>query len=159
MAYSLTASRTFPIMLRCTMTTPPTVDKLITALDSSDVEVREAAKTALRKMGPDAVEPLIATMQTKTSRACWEAARVLSLIDDPRWIAPMEAALTSCAPLLGQVAVAALEPLGYVVAQAMIDALPRSHKVVQLQILAALEQICSREAVPAIVEVLRTATF
>lgn len=127
----------------------------IQALANPNILVRQPAKEALIELGSAAVEPLLAAMKNETSRICWEAASVLSQIDDPRWIAPMQNALMSSNCVLGQVAVKALKNLNMDISDVFIQSLPRCHYTVQIHIVVALEKYRNKHAAVPLMKMLR----
>ncbi len=130
----------------------------IAELDSPDRDQREVAKTHLLAAGSHAVESLITAMQAGTKRQCYEAAHVLGQIDDERWVAPMQEVLTSSNVLLAEAAAIALERHGQRSIEGYLHALPHSHSIVQLRIVAALERIGDLRAVRPLIALLSVAS-
>lgn len=120
------------------MITPETISALVQALESSDSLVRQNSGYMLLEAGPEAVPALIEAMRTPSRRMCWEAARLLARIDDPRWFEPMVEALATDNILLGQVAVKTLAGFGRRVTLALSAALDTSHPLVRPHIIEAL---------------------
>ena len=131
--------------------------RLIEDLDSPDRTVRLQAKEQLTAIGSDAVEPLIEAMRGESIRKGYEAADVLGLIDDERWLGPMAEALTSRNFMLGQMAVSALETHPEYAVKAFIRALPDCHTMVQPTIVGTLERIADSHAVPHLMQLLKSA--
>lgn len=127
----------------------------IQALANPDILIRQAAKEALVEFGSAAVEPLLIAMKNQADRSSWEAACVLSQIDDPRWIKPMQNALTSPNCVLGQVAVKALKNLNTDMSDIFIQVLPHCHYTVQIHIVVALEQSRNKRVVAPLIKMLR----
>ena len=133
------------------------IEAYIQALANPDIMIRQAAKEALAGFGSDAVEPLLTAMKNHDERICWEAALVLAQIDDPRWIKPMQEAITSSNHVLGQVAVKALKNLNADMSDAFLQALPHCHYTVQVHIVVALENSRNkRVAIPLMRMLLHT---
>jgi HEAT repeat protein len=132
------------------------LESWIADLDSADPEVHQGAVEKLLDAGSAAVEALIRTMQTQTGRKAWEAASILSQIDDPRWREPMKAMLTSPNPIVAALAAAALERFGASVIDAFVDALPRCSCVVQMQIVGILGRIGDQRCVFPLINLLCT---
>jgi HEAT repeat protein len=129
---------------------------LIKSLASSDYEVREDARRQLLTLGSAGVEPLIAALREESTRISWEAASILSEIDDPRWIQPMREVLSSRNPLLGHAAVTALTTLGSQAVEIFLTELPHCHHTVQTQMLASLGKIGDQRAVTPLMRLLKT---
>src|SRR5687767_11007700 len=136
------------------MTAEWAVSQWIDDLDSLDIEQRQAARAQLGSLGSAVVESLIDAMWSDTARRCWNAAEVLAQIDDPRWKAPMQEALTSSHPILGQVAARALVRWGCETVPALIAALPSAHGMAQLEIVMALQAIGDVRAVEPLIDFL-----
>lgn len=133
------------------------LDKLIQELDQSDSEVRAQVREQLIRAGADAVELLIAALQSPNVRISWQAAIVLEKIPDPRWIQPMISAINSSNILLGQAAVSALEnALRVEAVECFLSALPHSRLVVQIALINALERLQSPSCAEALSRFLET---
>jgi hypothetical protein len=134
------------------------ISQCIEALDSLDSGERADARERLLEFGRDAIDPLIEALRSDTARRCWNAAEVLALIDDPRWIEPMQDVLTSPHPVLGQMAARALAQHGYLCVPALVAALPNSRMLAQVEIVLVLEHIGDLRAVAPLMELLRRTT-
>jgi HEAT repeat protein len=132
------------------------ITNLIEDLNCPDRATRRRAKEALVKIGPAAVEPLIAALSSQTTYQCYEAADVLSQIPDPRWLEPMAAALTSRHIILGQMAVRALENYPAFAFNVFIKALPDCHPMVQAILVQELEKFADRRAVRPLMQLLES---
>ena len=130
------------------------INQFIEKLDHPDWHTRQNAKSNLLGMGYVIVQPLIDTMLTEKGYKCWEAATLLAQIDDPRWIAPMQSVLRTKHPILGQVAVGALERCGSSTIDALLAALPDNRYMVQMQIVSVLERIGDSRATLPLLELL-----
>jgi HEAT repeat protein len=124
------------------------------ALDSSDIEVRRLARARLVEKGSAVVEPLIEIMLTQSGRRAWEAALILTQLDDPRWREPMCKMLTSTHPVLGQVAANALLRFGAECVDVLIAALPNSSYLTQIAIIEVLGKIGDTRAVVPLMSLL-----
>ena len=67
--------------------------KLIEALSDTNRDLREEAVNALVKLGPAAIDPLVAALKSNDGIVRQEAAGALGRIRDPRVVDPLIAAL------------------------------------------------------------------
>ncbi|SRR5258708_4229572 len=133
------------------------IDKLIQELDDTNNEVRANAKEHLIQIGADAVEPLIVALRSGSLRQSWQAAVVLGLIPDSRWLEEMQGALSSSNILLGQAAVIALEnALHSGAVDHFLEVLPHSKLVVQIALISSLERLQDIRAVEPLSRLLVT---
>jgi HEAT repeat protein len=139
------------------VSTETDIFKWIEDLDSTDFDVRQAAKDELLAAGSAVIEPLIAATQVLTQRRCWEAASILVQIDDPRAAQALKVAFKSGHPILAQTAIRGLVRYGGRFTTVLVEALPNSRELIQLEIVQALEEIGARTAVSALMTLLRTA--
>jgi HEAT repeat protein len=133
-----------------------TMNEWIEMLASPDYDMRVKAKKHLVDFGGGGIEPLIAAVKGATGRQAWEAASVLSQIDDPRVGRLMGELLKSPNIILTQVAAQALVRYGEQGAACLLKVLPTSRELTQIEILGALEAIGSRRAVVGLMEFLKT---
>lgn len=131
-----------------------TIYILVQALDLVDSDIRKNAARALTSFGRDAVPALIDGLQSATKRQCWESAKVLITIDDPRWLQPMIEALKSKNVMLGQIAFQAVAPHINTSPEILLDALPESHRMVKPHIIKRLAELDARDAIPTIIRLL-----
>lgn len=134
----------------------PTVDSMIAALESHDVEVRTQARLRLMRMGAQVMEPLIAASKSQTQYQCWEATRVLAEMSDTRCMWALIEGLGHSEPLVGQIAASALGRYGDKAVTALLDILPRAPFMVQLQIARSLREINDLRAVEPLMDLLET---
>ena len=126
------------------------------ALDSLDARAKLNARECLIAMGPVVVDRLIGAVHSETIHQTWEVASVLAEVDDPRCVQLMEEILTSRNPLLGSVAVRALQKRGKESVIRLLEALPQCKMLVQIGIVEALEKIGDPQAVGPLMELLRS---
>lgn len=131
------------------------IQSLIDQLDSADPFVSNILSKRLLECGNAAVPYLIdALLYTRLPRS-WRAANILAQIDDPRWFVPMVMAVRADNPLLGHAAANALaERYPKQAIAPLVAALPSCHNVVQLRIIAILQELHATEAVPQLIELL-----
>lgn len=131
-----------------------TIYILVQALDLVDSDIRKNAARALTSFGTESVPTLIGGLQSSTKRQCWESAKILMLIDDPRWFKPMIEALKSKNVMLGQIAFQAIVPQIDTTPEILLDALPESHRMVKPHIIKRLAELDMRDAIPIIIGLL-----
>jgi len=131
------------------------ITELINQLENTNLFQRTQIKRQLMSYGEQAVAPLIEAMMQTGRYKNWEAASLLGQLGDERCIAPLLQALVSPNPLVGQVAADVLSKFDLTpwVAE-LTNALPYSHRTVQLLIVRLLENIGDWQAVPALIELL-----
>ncbi len=128
-------------------------EALIAQLDSADPSTSSRLSKRLLSYGNEAVPYLIEALYHTRAPRSWRAANILAQIDDPRWLAPMLRAVRAENPLLGDAAAKALAArYGQEAALPLIAALPHCHSLVQLRIIALLEELGAAEAVPQLIE-------
>ncbi|MCS6870248.1 MAG: HEAT repeat domain-containing protein [Anaerolineae bacterium] len=131
------------------------IQALISLLDSAEPLTSSALSERILEYGSKAVPYLIeALSHTRLSRS-WRAANILAEIDDLRWFVPMVMAVRADNPLLGHAAANALAKRypEYAIAP-LVAALPFCHAIVQLRIIAILEELRATEAIPQLIELL-----
>ncbi|GAB4545798.1 MAG: HEAT repeat domain-containing protein [Anaerolineae bacterium] len=128
----------------------------IALLDHPDPVAVEDATQALLEVGEAAIPALLAAMRREDQPRCWRAALIVVRYDREKWLAAMRKALTSTNPLLGQTAANILTQYGTEFLEDMLEALPHTHPIVQLKLVAVLEQIGDRRAVPLVMNILET---
>ena len=131
------------------------IQSLIDQLDSADPFTSNLLSKRLLEYGSAAVPQLIeALLYTRLPRS-WRAANILAQIDDPRWFVPMVMAVRAENPLLGHAAVNALaERYPKQAIAPLVAALPSCHSIVQLRIIAIMEELHATEAVLQLIELL-----
>jgi HEAT repeat protein len=131
------------------------IRSLIDQLDSADPSASSLLSKRLLEYGSTAVPHLIeALLYTRLPRS-WRAANILAQIDDPRWFVPMVMAVRAENPLLGHAAVNALaERYPKQAIAPLVAALPNCHSIVQLRIIAVLEELHATESVLQLIELL-----
>jgi HEAT repeat protein len=132
------------------------LESWISTLDNADSQVRQSAVENLLEAGAEAVEPLIITMQNQKGRKAWQAAEILSQIDDPRWVQPMKEMLTASNTVVATAAANALEPFGACVVDAFVEALPNCGRMAQMHMVVILERIGDERCVLPLMTLLQT---
>ena len=132
------------------------IESWISALDSADSQVRQSAVENLLEAGAEAVEPLLITMQNQKGRKAWQAAEILSQIDDPRWVQPMKEMLTASNTVIATVAANALERFGACVVDSFVEALPTCGRMAQMHMVVILERIGVERCVLPLMNLLQT---
>jgi HEAT repeat protein len=131
-------------------------EQLIAELDDDDPLVSSMAESKLAESGTAALDALISALGDETHPRCWKAAKILHSQHDPRLIKPLQTALISPNVMLGSIAAKALEKYGTAAADGMISALPQTTTFVQITIVGILEKLQALEAVPQLLDILRT---
>lgn len=88
------------------------IDKLVQQLQSGEDESREVAALALGRMGPAAIEPLVAMLGVEQTDIRWWAARALAEVGGPGAVLPLIGVLTDPDPDVRACAVLALGRIG-----------------------------------------------
>jgi HEAT repeat protein len=132
------------------------LESWIADLDSADSAARQSAFENLLEAGAEAVEPLLFTMQHQNGRKAWQAATILSQIDDPRWVQPMKDMLIGSNSVIATVAANALERFGASIVDTFVDALPKCGPLAQMQIIVILERIGDERCVLPLINLLMT---
>lgn len=132
------------------------LESWISTLDNADSQVRQSAVENLLEAGAEAVEPLIITMQNQKGRKAWQAAEILSQIDDPRWVQPMKEMLTASNTVVATAAANALERFGACVVDAFVEALPNCGRMAQMHMVVILERIGDERCVLPLMTLLQT---
>jgi HEAT repeat protein len=131
-----------------------TIYALVQELDVVDSDIRKNAARTLESFGSQSVPALIEGLQSSTKRQCWESAKVLMTIDDPRWFEPMVEALKSKNIMLGQIALQALIPYLGSSPEILLNALPEAHRMVKPHIITHLAKLKLRDGIPLIISIL-----
>lgn len=129
----------------------------IALLDYPDPVAVEDATQALIQAGESAIPALLEAMIREDQPRCWRAALIVARYDREKWLPAMRKALVSQNPLLGQAAANTLGRYGNEFLEDMLEALPHAHPIVQLKLVADLEQIGDQRAVPMVMHVLENA--
>jgi HEAT repeat protein len=131
------------------------IRSLIDQLDSADPFAASALTRQLLAYGTLAVPELIDALSCTRLPRGWRAANILAHIDDIRWFVPMVMAVRAENPLLGHAAANALaKRYPHEAVAPLVAALPSCHAIVQLRIVAILEELKAVEAVPQLIELL-----
>ncbi len=125
---------------------PRAAAPLIAALDPID-GIPEAARPALLKIGPKAVEPLIAALKDGKIRGIEDVAGLLGEIHDVRAVEPLIAALKQHAWPVSDPAQVALAKLGTAAVDPLLALLEDAHPLVRRDAILALGEIKDVRAV------------
>jgi HEAT repeat protein len=139
---------------------PAAIPFLMEALrDSSWWFEREQAAadllTAIEKMGPAVVEPLIEALGDKEGTVRRYAAIMLGRVGDPRAIEELGMALYDLHNEVGRVAAEALAKFGAPTVDIFIEALHHPEAAIRENSVAALSKIHEARIVPVLIEMLR----
>ncbi len=129
----------------------PAIPELIELLAEKDSLFASTAAFALVRVGPAAVDPLLAVLFAPPRRRRAEAAEVLGRIRDPRALEPLQAA---CRDRWPNVRRAAATALGYLrdprASTTLVDMLDDVKPLVRSSAIEALGKFAGREAIPAL---------
>lgn len=121
---------------------------------NGDTHTRLRARHQLENIGETCVPALIEAMATG-GRTAWEAARLLGKWRVEAATPMLVKALHGNDPVLGQIAVAALDQIeGDAMTRTFIDVLPYAHCMTQLDLISALERRKSTRALPVLCDLL-----
>ena len=120
-------------------------------------EVRAAMQTKLLTGGASALACLKEILCLRDAAVSHAAFQVIEYYAEPDRFELLVHTLHARNPIVGAMAVERLEQYGEQAVGRLCDALPACHALVQLRVIAALECIGSRQAVPCLMDLLGTA--
>ncbi len=126
-------------------------------LSSPDVSIRHKAKVRLLAQGSGVIEPLMAAMRSEVEPKSWRAAEVLAVLGDERCLDLMRRGLESTNPMLGLAAVQFMQQRGASTIDLLCRALPACLPIVQVRVIALLEQLHAQQAVEPLLTLLHKA--
>jgi HEAT repeat protein len=131
---------------------PSAAESLAPLLRSSFAEVREAALSALARIGPPAIQWLLPMLKQSTFEARQAAAKALGLIDDPKTIPPLLAALADPDYQVRCEVIEALASVCKSAEQPLLDVLKDGKVEVRLAVAKTLGKIRDPGAIMALQE-------